>query len=292
MTYVSRRILGILALALLLAPARSIAAEAHKNFDFVHSGKHITVWFYEAQGATPQAPVVIVMHGVGRNGEDYLSDWIPLAKAHGFLLVVPEFSKAEFPGEEAYNYGNTVDTAGRPLPREQWSFSAIEPVFDAVKSRTGNRSERYCIYGHSAGAQFVHRFVCYVPGARVERVVAANAGAYLLPDWDGEFPYGLKGSAVTEADLRKAFSLPFTILLGTADTDPNSRALPRTPAAEAQGPYRLARGKNYYAHAQAAAKRLGVPLAWRLAFAPGIAHSNSGMAPFAAQVLFPDSHQH
>ena len=66
---------------------------------------------------------------VGRDGERYFNEWLPHARAHRFLLIVPEFSKEQWPGVEGYNYGNSVDTKGRALPREQWSFTAIEPVF-------------------------------------------------------------------------------------------------------------------------------------------------------------------
>ena len=45
--------------------------------------------------------------------------------------------------------------------------------FVTVKAATGNRSERYHLYGHSAGAQFVHRFLYFMPDARVAKAVAA-----------------------------------------------------------------------------------------------------------------------
>ena len=77
-----------------------------------------------------------------------------------------------------------------------------------------------------------------------------------------------------------------TVLLGDADVDPNASALRKTPEAEAQGPYRLARGRSFYASCEKAAGALGFDFRWRLSFAPGIAHSNSGMAPFAEKILF------
>jgi len=258
------------------------------SFVFTQAGKHVLVWYFLPANAGPEAPVVVVMHGVGRNGEDYLTDWTEFAQEKRFLLVVPEFSKTEFPGDPGYNYGNTVTAEGRPVPREEWSFSMIEPVFDAVRERTGSRAAGYRIYGHSAGAQFVQRFLYFVPHARIERAVAANAGWYMLPDLAAEFPYGLKNTPVTEADLRAALGRPLTVLLGESDTDPKAKALRHTPEAETQGPYRLARGKYFFAHARAAADARKIPFGWSLATAPGIGHYDKGMAPFALPCLFPD----
>ena len=279
--------LALFALGTLSALAAEKAKPAHEQFGFAQAGRHVTVRYFVPPGATPQTTVVIVMHGVGRNGGDYLTDWMPYAKERGFLLIVPEFSKKKFPRDLSYNEGNTQDKDGRLLSREQWSFSAIEPIFDAVKARTGNRAERYRLFGHSAGAQFVQRFIYFVPAARVERIVAANAGWYMLPDLSVAFPYGLKGTTVTEADLRHALTLPMTVLLGTADTDLVLHSLRHTPEADAQGMYRLARGKYFHARAVEAAQKLGLPLGWTLSFAPDIAHADQDMAPFAVKLLFP-----
>ncbi len=265
----------------------SAEAARHISFTFEQAGYQVRVWYSLPAQATPDTPVVIVMHGVARDGERYLADWMPLAQEGKFLLVVPEFSKEQFPGETGYIFGNTVDKAGAALPRERWSFSMIEPVFDAVKARTGNKTERYRLYGHSAGAQFVQRFVYFVPAARVERIVSANAGWYMLPDLSVAFPYGLKNTPVAEADLRHALALPMTILLGTADIDPVLHSLRHTPESDAQGPYRLARGKFFFAQAAEAAQRYQLPLRWQLAFAPDIDHDDARMAPFAMKALFP-----
>ncbi len=252
------------------------------------AGKTVTVWYYIPENATPTLPVVVVMPGLKRNGEDYLNDWIPHAKARNFLLVVPEFGLADFPGEEGYIYGNTVDKAGHPLPREQWSFSMIEPIFDLVRQKTGNTSAQYRLYGHSAGAQFVQRFIYFVPQARVARVVTANAGWYLLPEFTHGFPYGLKDTPVTDADLKHALALPLVVLLGEADTNAADKVLRHTPEADAQGLFRFARGKYFFARAEAIARADNIPFGWKLATAPGIGHSDAGMAPFALPSLLPE----
>jgi hypothetical protein len=52
-----------------------------------------------------------------------------------------------------------------------------------------------------------------------------------------------------------------------------------------QGPYRFARGQRYFETAQREAMRLNAPFKWRLAIAPGVAHSGENMAPFAVREL-------
>lgn len=281
----------LLAGALASSPLAMLGATSptppRENFVISAGGHRLTLWYHLPAGATPDSPVLFVIHGVGRNAEDYLNDWIEHAERQPCLLIAPEFSKEEFPGEAAFNSGNLFDAAGQLRPRDAWSYSMIEPAFDAVRARFGSRRADYLLYGHSAGAQFVQRFLLFVPGARVARAVAANAGWYLLPDPALAFPYGLAGTPADEPALRTAFARDLTVLLGDADTDAAHPALRHTPEADAQGLHRFARGQYYFAHARDRAALLQTPFHWHLAVAPGIAHSNKGMAPFAVPHLFP-----
>ena len=283
-----RFLLFIVAFGLLGRPAGAAETAVRGNFPFSSGGHALTVWYYRPATATADAPVLFVIHGVGRNAEEYLNDWIEFAARKNFLLVVPEFSKTEFPGEEAFNSGNLFDAAGRPRPREQWSFSMIEPLFDALPGQLGVSRRDYLIYGHSAGAQFVQRFLYFVPEARATCAVAANAGWYMLPEFTTDFPYGLRGTPADEAALRVALARRLVVLLGESDTDPNHPSLRRTPEADAQGLYRFARGRYFFARARAAADVLHAPFNWTLVTVPGIEHSNRGMAASAARQLFPE----
>jgi poly(3-hydroxybutyrate) depolymerase len=233
----------------------------------------------------PDRPVVFVMHGMKRNADEYRDQWHDLADKHDFLLVVPEFSDRDYPESKAYNLGNVFDGQGGRRPQAEWSFSAIEPIFDEVRQRFGMTVEGYAIYGHSAGAQFVHRFLFHIPNARVTRAVAANAGWYTMPDFSIEYPHGLKDSAVTREMLEQAMQRPLTILLGEDDTDPEHPSLRRTPEALAQGLHRFARGQAFFAAGRAASRDLGVPFAWQLETVPGADHDNRLMAPAAVPYL-------
>ena len=44
------------------------------------------------------------------------------------------------------------------------------------------------MFGHSAGAQILHRMVLFAPGSRADRIVAANSGFYTLADPDQALP--------------------------------------------------------------------------------------------------------
>ena len=168
-------------------------------------------------------------------------------------------------------------------PRALWSFAAIEPLFDETRRRFGTAAERYTIYGHSAGAQFVHRFVMFMPEARIEQAIAANAGWYTMPDPALAFPYGVEGAPVAPDTLKAVLAKPLTVLLGTADTDTADPDLRTTPEANRQGPHRFARGQSFFAEGRELAARLDAPFGWRMEHVPGVGHKNGLMAQAAAE---------
>lgn len=249
------------------------------------AGPPVRVWYHRPETVTPTTPVLFVMHGVKRDADRYRDEWSAIAAQRGFMLVVPEFSDRDFPGGTGYNLGFVLDDRGHRQPRERWSFSVIESLFDAVRAMTGTRVETYDLYGHSAGAQFVHRYLMFVPEARVGRAIAANAGWYTMPDTDVEFPYGLGASGVSESDLRRALGRRLTVLLGTDDAEPQHPNLRRTPEAMTQGPHRLARGEFFFGSAAAAAAALGTDFRWTLEKVEGVGHDNGAMAGAAAALL-------
>lgn len=248
--------------------------------------REITVFTYRPSSFRADSPVVVVMHGRNRNGHEY-RDWFGAqAERYGFLVVAPNFTEAQYAHPHEYNYGAMVDAAESPRPRRDWLFPVIDAVFDDVRRRFGSRRERYFLFGHSAGGQLVHRLATFAWSPMIERAVAANAGSYTMPLAGIPYPHGLGGTGLGDKDLRALFSRPLLVLLGDADIDAGHPQLPREPDAMKQGPHRFARGHHYFDTARREAARLGVPLAWELAIAPGVAHSAEDMAPHAARHLF------
>ena len=67
-------------------------------------------------GYSADMPVVFVMHGIYRDPWNYLESWVGLAEHYGFVLVVPEFSRADWPTNRQYNLGNVRAKGGADVP--------------------------------------------------------------------------------------------------------------------------------------------------------------------------------
>lgn len=264
-------------------PAGSSSFEMSERFG--RKVKPMSVHLYRPARWRPADRVLIVMHGRQRNGAEYRDEWTKQAEAGNLLVIVPEFDNENFPGTAAYNWGSVVDGKRNPQPADAWAFGIIDQVYSEVRRRTGALRARYSLYGHSAGAQFTHRFLLLAKAANAELIITANAGSYTMPVRGIAFPFGLDGVAVDDSDLRRAFARPVIVLLGDQDIDPDHPSLPRQAGAMAQGPHRLARGRVFYESAKARAAELGAPFNWRLVTVPGVGHVNAGMADMAAEIV-------
>lgn len=249
-------------------------------------GPPISARLFVPKSTTPATPIVIVMHGFSRDVERYFADWSNLGEEYGFIAVVPYFSKDDFPGSREYNLGHVFDAdTGERRPESKWTFSAIEPLFDTVVAMLGGRQTSYTLFGHSAGSQFVHRFLYYKPKARVKRYIAANAGWYTLPDFETAYPYGLDGAGVEKSVLAAAFGKDVILMLGREDKKRDDPDLRKTAEADHQGPNRFARGLTMHEVAKTMGQKIGADLNWQLIIVEDAGHVNAEMARAAARLV-------
>lgn len=246
------------------------------------AGQPLRVFYARPAAVNPETPVVIVMHGASRTAEAYRDAWRDIAHEQQVLVVVPEFSRADYPGRSYILGQPPAGSTGKALAP---SFSAIEPLFDAVVRQEALNAISYSLFGHSGGAQFAHRFLYLHPENRAQRVVLANAGWYTLPDFDRAYPYGLGATTVTPLQLAQLLQKRVIVLLGDQDTDMQHTSLNRSAAAMQQGRHRLARGHTFYLAAAQAAKTMDTGFNWSMSLAPGVAHENEKMAQYAFPLL-------
>ncbi|MBG6073782.1 MULTISPECIES: alpha/beta hydrolase [unclassified Polaromonas] len=267
------------------------------------NSRSITLNTYRPAHATANSPIVLVQHGVLRNGDDYRDFWIPAADEHGLVIIAPTFSNEQWPDVVSYNNGNLLattdraalaDTAAATTP-DRWSYTVVTRLVDDLKTSGLLANQPLYLFGHSAGGQFVHRLMSVLTPGVFTQVAAGNPGWYTLPLLELPFPEGLGGTPANADSLARLFASPLTILAGDQDTETNDPHLPSEPAALRQGPHRHARALHYYATAKAEAARRGLPFDWQLHSIAGIGHDGQAMSAVCAHLWFhhrlPDSDQ-
>jgi pimeloyl-ACP methyl ester carboxylesterase len=255
-----------------------------------HRGKGkrtIRVWTYKPPQWSSGDQILLVMHGAGRNAEDYLDVWVDAAATNNVLLVAPEFaSQFSQVTTNDYGEGNLFTFFGAINPRDEWAFTVVENIFDHVVEQNQLTNTTYDIFGHSAGGQFVQRMVMLSPDARISTAIAANAGTYTFPDDGIDYPYGLNRTEFTQNDIGDGFKKRLVILLGGLDNTADQGILDQTEPAMDQGPHRLARGKALYDQSAKLAADSRLAFNWKLEIVNGIGHSFKGMSEYAAGFLW------
>jgi poly(hydroxyalkanoate) depolymerase family esterase len=107
----------------------------------------LKAWSYVPQGAGPQAPLVVVLHGCTQNpaGYDESSGWSRLADRHGFVLLFPEQQRSNNPNL-CFNWFSPGDAA-----RGQGEARSIREMVAAMQARHGTDPDRVFVTGLSAG---------------------------------------------------------------------------------------------------------------------------------------------
>lgn len=214
----------------------------------------------------------------------YRDEWQKHAGKYNFLVLCPELSKSDFPFWE-YQYGNIYDKENKKFnPKDVWTFNLIEELFDFVREERKMRVGSYCIFGHSAGAQFVQRMVLFMPESRFSLAIANGAGWYTLPNFKYSFYRdlsGLKGSPVTGEGLKKAFEKKLIILMG--DKDFVTKTSPASYAATKHKWDRVWRAKFFYKEAHARSEQMGAEFNWIYKTVPDADHNNPKHALWASR---------
>lgn len=257
-----------------------------KSYSFESPGNPpVKVFYAEPPVINSKTSVVVVMAGRQRNADEYLDSWVSWGAKNNYLVLSPQFDEQNWPEPLGYNFGNIAtgkEANNKPNPKAKWAFTVIEQMFEHAKKKFSVGAKRYLLFGHSAGGQFVHRFMLFMPENHVSLAIAANPGFYTLPDTGVIFPYGLKNMpvAVSEKDVKKWTGGDLILMRGTADVQ-RTESLRQTPEADAQGKNRFERAGFMFEQV----KKANPSSKWRLVDVPGVAHDQKGMAEAAQRLL-------
>lgn len=138
----------------------------------------------ETLDATKPAPLIVMLHGSGRNGRILLDHWKDLANKEGIVLAGPE----------------SENPAAWRTPQD--GPELLRDVVESVKAKCSINLRRVYLFGHSGGAVFGIAMSLYE--SEYFAAAAVSAGA-LEPDRVGSFG---------ELAQRK---IPIAIFVGTRD---------------------------------------------------------------------------
>lgn len=216
---------------------------------------------------TAEAQPLVVLHGISRNARSLVSHFQQEAERSGRLIIVPHFTRKQWP------HFQRPGLAARP-------DQAVVGLLNRLALRYPECAGRVDLVGHSGGAQLAHRMAMLYP-QRVARLNLAAAGWYCLPDRSMPFPYGLgdsdsRGAGLwnrrNQAGLDAFLGLQIRVFIGTHDTERDS-ALRVTPELDAgQGRTRYDRARTYVAAVRRAALDHGRIADIRLIEMQGCAH--------------------
>lgn len=229
-------------------------------------------------------PVVFVFHGADRGYAELLDAWSKEAEREQFILLLPHFTNEDFPLRDYQEVGVLDKDRNVKDPSLQTS-ALVDKVFEWVKASLNLETSKYIVYGHSAGGQFVQRFMLFYDSPYVEQAFIGSPGWYTFPDFSLPFSYGVKDIPyVTKETIRKYLAKNIVLQLATGDTIRESY-LRKTPEAEAQGRNRYERGNAFYAYISNLAKENNWPCNWTKVEVQGVGHHSIKMGQNAVPLM-------
>lgn len=179
--------LALLGLLYFLSPAHAVSADGIIKDTIVSRGKKRAFYLYVPKSLTAAkpAPLIVTLHGSGRNGETLVEKWRELAEKEGIILVGPDAS----------------DSMQWRIPHDGPDF--IFELVEALKAKYPINARRVYLFGHSAGA--MAGIYLSLLESRYFAAAALHAGALRLSKQD---------LAWMEGAERK---VPLAIFVGTDD---------------------------------------------------------------------------
>ena len=229
--------------------------------------------------------VIFVIHGNSRNADDYLSAWIPLVQNKNVIIAAPKFDKKNF---RYFFLLESAESNGTINERsDSYINKSISLFFNYFKSRFALNANTYKMFGHSAGAQFTHRYMLLSNDQRISDTVIANAGWYTFLNGE-QYPYGIKDTPIeiSNSHIRWFMSNKTSLLIGSIDTNLNN--VNSSAGAQKQGITRFDRADSYFKSLIDISDKKEIPFRWSYKVINDVGHDYQKMTPIAASILLQD----
>lgn len=263
------------------------------NFNFYFNNESTTdtvkVFYYiPTDHDRKEMQVVVGFHGNDRNCSYWIDTWKEYASEKGFMFFIPWFTNKDFPTWR-YQEAGVKNDRNQKIPVEFRTTSLVDSLLAEILETSGTDDTKVTLYGHSAGGQFLHRFLMLDDTPLVKKTIIGNPGWYTFPTLEEEYSYGIRNlEEVDEKRLKTMLGKNVILQLGLGDTVRES-FLRKTPEADRQGLNRLERGDNFFESLLKKSEELHTDFNWRKVYVDDIGHDAVAMSRHAAQNLLSDS---
>lgn len=273
-------------LFLLLVLSIYVSSSEIKQVTFAYWDKpDVEVFYITPEEINEDTKVIFVIHGNSRNAEDYLGAWIPYVLNKNVIVAAPQFTKTDF----RYFFLLEMSESSGKINHNKNDYinNSISLFFNYMKSKFSLSTETYSMFGHSAGAQFTHRFMLLSKDKRISNAVIANAGWYTFITND-EFPYGIKNSPIniSNEQIKWFMSSKVNLLIGSEDI--GSKSVNSSKGAKLQGITRVDRANSYFNSLITSAEDRNYALRWNYKVLDNVDHDFKKVTPYAANILLRD----
>lgn len=219
--------------------------------------------------------IIVLVHGSIHENEsafDTADSYIKKRAWHGFaddtgcIIVAPAFDRERFGGYRHLD--------GSPVRADEF----VIRLALTYKQVYGLSDARFYLYGHSAGAQFAHRFLVTHP-EKVLGVVMSAPGNYANPEPDIAWGYGMVNAPNPNGFLHSARTLA-TVVVGAEDLDTETMG-----GRHQFGNSRVARAHYWVDSMRALADRNGVESLLELVVVADLGHTSSSLLAFSLTEL-------
>ena len=263
-----------------------VNASEIKKTTFAYWAKpDVEILYITPNAINEDTEVIFVIHGNSRNADDYLSAWIPLVQNKNVIIAAPNFDKKNF---RYFFLLESAESNGTINERsDSYINTSISLFFNYFKSRFALNANTYKMFGHSAGAQFTHRYMLLSNDQRISDTVIANAGWYTFLNGE-QYPYGIKDTPIeiSSSHIRWFMSNKTSLLIGSIDTNLNN--VNSSAGAQKQGITRVDRADNYFKSLIDISDKKEIPFRWSYKVINDIGHDYQKMTPIAASILLQD----
>ena len=199
----------------------------------VYRGQEYYLYVPKSYDGSTRYRLLVMIHGYGRRVEEYTEEFTEFADRQRYVILSPYFPEDE--RFQQLGIGEEEET----IRFDERTLGLVAEVGGRLNVET----ERFDLFGFSAGGQFAHRFL-YAHPDRLRSVVVAAPGTVTVPTDRYRWPMGLRNLdslAKVNVDLNRVRQVRVMLIVGQDDKDDEN--LRETDEANRFGKTRLERAR-------------------------------------------------